>query len=110
LRGEGWGEGLFPQFGQQGLKYAVYVLDDLVIPNPDYPIIDRCQITVALLISGAVSVLATVDFDDQALFTADEVNVVGTDRLLAGEFKAAELPVANASPQCEFGGCQGTPQ
>jgi hypothetical protein len=80
------------------LKHAADVLDDLVFPNPDHSIIDRGPIAVALPICGAVSVLATVDVDDQALFTADEVNVVGTNQLLAGEFKAAELPVANASP------------
>jgi hypothetical protein len=35
LRGEGWGEGLPPKFGQEMLKYSIDVLNHLIVPNAD---------------------------------------------------------------------------
>jgi hypothetical protein len=54
--------------------------------------------------------LAAVEFDDQASFPANKVDVIPINRRLADKFKAAELPAANVRPQCEFcwRGC--TPQ
>jgi len=38
LRGEGRGEGLPSQFGQEVLEYSLDIFDDFVVPNADYPI------------------------------------------------------------------------
>src|SRR5262249_48291079 len=50
----------------------------------------------------AFRMLAAVEFADQASLAANEVDIVSIDRLLANEFKAAELPTANACPQRKF--------
>jgi len=38
LRGEGRGEGLFFEFGQEHLKNPVRILDDIVVPDADHAI------------------------------------------------------------------------
>jgi hypothetical protein len=41
-------------------------------------------------------VLAAVEFDDQAPLTANKVDVVSIDGLLADKLEAAQLPSANS--------------
>ena len=49
------------------------------------------------------SVLTAIDFDDETLFTANEIDDVGADRLLTDEFVPIERAGAQAIPQARFG-------
>ena len=42
LRGEGRGEGLFFEFGQQRLENPVQILNDIVIPDAHHAITEGC--------------------------------------------------------------------
>jgi len=47
--------------------------------------------------------LPTVELDDQMVLETDEVREVRADRVLAAEPEAANLPVAEVSPQSSLG-------
>jgi len=49
-------------------------------------------------------VVATIGFDDEASFGAEEVDDERSERLLAAEFGAFEAPAAKQGPQGGFGG------
>jgi len=110
LRGEGRGEGLLFEFGQEHLEDPFQVLDDIVVPDADHSITERAEVAVALPVFRVLGMLAAVEFDNQAPLAASKVNVVAIDRLLTDEFEAAELPTANAYPQREFCGRECAPQ
>jgi len=88
----------FFELGSEHLQDAFDVLEYLVVPDPDDLVAEPDQQCVPLAICRALCMLAAVDFDDQMPFAADEVRAVGTYRLLADEFEAAELAVARLSP------------
>ena len=102
LAGRGSGEGLFFEFGQERLENPVQILNDIVVPDADHPITEGTQPAVAPLVFAAFRVLTAVEFDNQTPLAANEVDVISIDGLLADEFEAAKLPVAEASPQREF--------
>jgi hypothetical protein len=110
LRGEGRGEGPFFEFGQERLENTVQILDDIVVPDPDYTITESAQLLVTLAVFERFRVLAAVEFNNQAPLATDKIDVVITDWLLTDEFEAAELPSANACPQRKFCRCEGAPQ
>jgi len=86
------------QFGSEHLQHPVDVLEYLIVPDPDDAVAEPGQQGVPLVICRALGMLAAIDLDDQMPLTADEVGVVGTNGLLADEFEAAELAVAQLSP------------
>ncbi len=47
--------------------------------------------------------MRAVEFDDQVVPEADEINRLGTDRGLTAELMAAELPGAEEMPKALFG-------
>jgi hypothetical protein len=110
MRGEGRGEGLLFELGQECLKHPVQILDDIVVPDADHSITEGAQLTVALFVCGASRVLAAVELDNQAPLATNEVGVISIDGLLADELEAAELPTAKACPQREFCRREGAPQ
>ena len=98
LRGEGWGEGRFLEFGQKSLENPVQIFYDIVVPDADHVIAEGAERAVALLVFGAFRVLAAVELDNQAPLAAGKVHVVRIDRLLADKFEATELSSAYALP------------
>ena len=110
LRGEGRGEGLFFEFGQQRLENPVQILNDIVIPDADHAITEGAQVAVALLVFGVSRMLTAIELDNQMPLATNEVGVVPIDGLQAYKFEAAELPTANAGPQSEFCGRERAPQ
>ena len=102
MRGEGRGEGPLFELRQQHLENSVQILDNIVVPDADHAITESAKCTITAPVFGAVRVLAAVEFDDQTPLAADKVGVVTGDRLLAGEFEAAELTAAKAGPQREL--------
>src|SRR5271167_1428822 len=79
LRGEGWGEGLSFEFGQEHLENSVQIIDDIAVPDADHAITQGAQLAVALPVFGAFGVLAAVELDNQAPLAANEVDVEPTD-------------------------------
>ena len=55
------------------------------------------------VIHSSVCVLATVKFNDQAVFQAYKIDDVGWDKVLAAEFGSAQLAVAQGLPKALFG-------
>lgn len=88
----------FFQLGLEHLQDAFDILEYLVVPDPDDLVAEPGQKCVPLAICHVIRVLTAIDLDDQMPLAADEVGIEGTYRLLAHEFEAAELAVAQLSP------------
>jgi len=75
---------------ENGLKNAVAVGEDVVVPEAQgaKPLIREPSVTG--LVVGISRMLAAVAFDDQAVAEGDEVGDVRADRLLAAEFGAGQ--------------------
>jgi hypothetical protein len=78
------------QLGDDRFKDAVHTLEDVVVPEAQ----DRQPVGIqesrsVLILGDAIAVLATVEFDDQPSFTAQEVADEWSDRHLAAEFEPA---------------------
>jgi len=99
LRGEGRGEGLLLQLGHEELKHSIDVLGDFIVPDADHAIAKGAEITIAPLIRIALRVLTAIEFDNEAPFATNEIHIIGTNRLLAGELEPAELPIAKLAPK-----------
>src|SRR5215471_14794916 len=50
LRGEGRGEGLLFEFGQECLENTVEILNDIVVPDADYAMTEGAEVAIALLV------------------------------------------------------------
>jgi hypothetical protein len=100
--------GLSPQFGEEGLKHAINVLDDVVVPYADDAVTESGQITVALSIYSVFGVLTAIDLDDDMPVTAREINIIRPDRLLTREFEPAEPAIPKIAPKLRFCRCEGT--
>ena len=86
-------------------QHAGQVLIDVVVPKSQHakPVVDKMP--VAHSIFGGVIieiVLAAVDFDDQLLLEANEIDDEVVARRLAAEMKAALAPRAQMNPQLDF--------
>jgi hypothetical protein len=79
------------EFRQQRLENAIEILEHIIVPDTDHPIIERAKCAIAVPVVAAFRVLAAVEFDNQAPLPADKVHVIAIDRLLADKFEAAEL-------------------
>jgi hypothetical protein len=98
LPGEGRGEGRFFEFGQEHLENPIDIVDDIVVPDSDHAITERAQLAVASPVFGASRMPAAVELDNQVPAATNKVDIEPTDRFLADEFDAAELPAANVCP------------
>jgi hypothetical protein len=78
------------------------MVGNIVVPNTNNPIPERCQDPVAMPVSGVTRVLAAVDLNDESGFTTDEIDIVGTDRRLPDEFETTESSVAQLKPKDRF--------
>ncbi len=64
-----------------------------VFPEPQNAIAFAPQKPITHGIVTALSVLSTIDLDHQLPITADKVDIVGADWLLAHELEAAQSPI-----------------
>jgi hypothetical protein len=85
------------------LQDAVDVLQDLVIPEPQDLIAVSAQPLIPNGVALALRMLSAINFYDQALFAADKINNVGSDRLLPDEFHSIEGSRTKARPKPLFG-------
>ena len=94
------------------LQRRVYRLQDtdqipihVVVPKSQYAKSVAHEMPVAHLIARCVIieiVLAAIDFDDQLLLQANEVDDEAVARRLAAEMKTALSPSAKVNPQFDF--------
>ena len=95
---------LFFQFVQDGGKYRFCLLQDFVVPKPQYGKAMLLQIAGALcVVSGLFSVLSAVNFDCQLCFGTDEIKDVCTQRLLTAEFVPGQPLATQMPPKALFG-------
>ena len=90
--------GLF-EFGFEHFQNALDVAENVVVPDANDTIATRGEIGITDLVGTTAGVLPAIDLDDQLPFATDEVDIVGSHRLLAGELKGAEPPIAQPKPQ-----------
>ena len=95
---------LFFQFVQDGGKYRFCLLQDFVVPKPQYGETMLLQVASTLcVVSGLFSVLSAVNFDCQLCFGTDEIKDVCTQRLLTAEFVPGQPLAAQMPPEALFG-------
>ena len=84
-----------------------HVAQHIVVPKPQDAIVVVDKPFVANRVAPVVRVLTSVNFDDEAVFTANQVDRIGTDRLLPNELEAIEPARPETKPQrgLRIGGC-----
>ena len=86
------------------LQHPETVLEDFVVPEAEDCVALLSQKGIALLVVGVlVRVLAAVQFDEQFVGHAGEIDDVRAYRLLTAEFVAVELFVTQVVPEEPFG-------
>lgn len=88
-------------------KHGLRFQQHLVIPKPQHPKPSFFDLPVSMaIVLRVVLMLSAIQFDDQFGFDAGEIGDIGTNRNLAPETMAADLPVAQKAPEVAFGvGC-----
>jgi hypothetical protein len=81
--------------GRNRFKNAGHIAKDIVVPKSQDAIIVISKPFVANGIARIIRMLSSVDFDYQTAFAANEIDDVGTDRILPYEL----VPVQPARPQ-----------
>jgi hypothetical protein len=84
------------------LQYSVDVLYHVIVPEAQDAIAMIAKPLIANGIAFTGRVLSAVDFNDQALLPADQIDNIGTDGFLTYEFHSAERSRANTVPKPLF--------
>jgi hypothetical protein len=95
--------GRFREDNHDCFKNAGYVAKHIIIPEPQFPVVVIDEPLVANSIARIVRMLSSVDFNDEATFTANQIDGVWTDRLLPDELVATQRARPEAIPQRIFG-------
>jgi len=86
------------------LEHPVRLRQHFVIPvakhRPAKPFERACPPAVG---PGALHVLPAIQLDDETPFGAREIGEESPDRMLPPEFPAAEVPIAQVTPQQSLG-------
>jgi hypothetical protein len=86
-------------------KDARHVAQHVVVPKSQDAIVAVDKPFVANRVARVIRVLTTINFNDETEFTANQVDRIGTDRLLPNEFETLEPSRPKAIPQRCFGIC-----
>ena len=98
------------QDSQDILQHIVGILQEHGVPMSDHPKPLRFKIGRAFpIVFTMEAMLATIQFDDQPLFEADEIDDVMPDRVLPLEFAPAETAATDSTPELGFGICRFVP-
>ena len=84
---------------------AIYILDDVVVPEPQHAVSLFLQPTGARFVVRLLaifSVLRAIDFDQKPCRHAGKIGNVGTDRHLASKMRAIEIKSSKMTPQFLF--------
>ncbi len=96
--------GVMMKGGINVLQYPEAVFEDFVVPEAQDLVALLSQTLIAVFVVDVLfRMLAAVEFDEQFLGHAGEVDDVRAYRLLAAEFVATELFVAQVMPEAAFG-------
>jgi hypothetical protein len=77
------------QSARDDFQYAVHIVHDIVIPETEDTVVAVAQPLIANSVRRIVCVLTTIDFNNQAPLATDEIDNIGTNRLLTDELAAA---------------------
>ena len=90
-----------PQRLDDHRQHAVHVAQHVVVPEADYPVAAGFEPVGAQ--RTVLGMLPAIDLDDQLRLRTEEVDDIGTDRLLATEPGSVDLLAAQMGPQSPFG-------
>ena len=98
--------GSFREGGLNRLKDASHIAQHVVIPEPQDAVVALGEPSIANGVARIFRVLAPVDFNNEATFTAYEINSVRADRLFPNELVASKSTRPQAIPERRF--CVGS--
>ena len=81
------------------LGHAIQIVQDVVVPKAQDSITDTFEKFGSARISEVLGMLPAVRFDDKPLLLTHEVGDEWSDRLLAAELRAFDLPFAQNGPE-----------
>ena len=90
------------------LQHALFVSEDLEIPEPNNAVTAPLNLAGPILIGPQPrfqSVLRPVEFHDEPLFLGEEVDDEGADGMLTSELHSEETPAAKRTPETLFRKC-----
>ena len=73
-------------------KHTRHIAENVIVPEPQHTVIAIREPFVANRVAGVIGMLSPIDFDDEATFSANEINNIGAYRLLTDEFMAVQPP------------------
>ena len=83
---------------KDGRRDAIQIAEDFIVPKSKHAIAVFIEKGCSAIVAVTFTMLAAVRFDDQSLILADKIGNEGADWLLAAEFGAFELGVAEDRP------------
>ncbi|MFZ1887571.1 MAG: hypothetical protein WAU33_06040, partial [Candidatus Binataceae bacterium] len=90
---------LLLQHRQNLFDYGIHLLQDHIVPEPDYAIALRLdELLPLIIVHSIVHMLAAIELDYQLSFDAAEVCDVGTNRELAAKFQISEATSTQQFP------------
>jgi hypothetical protein len=107
LRERGWGRGCFDGLPDP-FEHIVRPIHYIVIPEAQYRETLRCEPCTTLAIIGdLIAMLAAIDFNDEPMLHANEINNAWAQRFLALELQTEEAMGAKVIPEVLLGRCLG---
>ena len=91
------------QLPQYFFQHSIRLFQRVMVPKPDHPKTHRFQTGCSLsIVHNLLGMLAAVQFHDQFLLKADEINDVRRDRMLSPKLESAEVAILQMQPQPRF--------
>ena len=88
------------QLTQKFFQHSIRSFQRIIIPKPDYPKAFRFKTSCPLGIAGSLlGMLPAIQFHDQLLFKADEINDVWWNRMLSQKLESGEAAVFQLQPE-----------
>jgi hypothetical protein len=91
--------GRFLKHSRDCFKNPGHIAEDVVVPEPQNPIIATDQPFVASHVTRIACVLASIHLNNETTFTTDKIDRVRADRFLPNELVAIEPARAESMPQ-----------
>jgi hypothetical protein len=91
------------QRGRYDFQYAGHVAQDIVVPEAQHSIVVIFEPFVANRVARIVGMLSAINFNNETTLAADQVDRIGSDRLLADELVTIERPRPESISQSGFG-------
>ncbi len=105
LDGPGWWQPYHPYailsftLSSIAVKHAIHIPKYFIVPKSQYTKTLRLQPgSPALIFFNLLVMLASIHFDDQALFKANKINDVSSQYLLPSKFRGGHLAAVKPAP------------